>query len=590
MKIIEAIKKSISDKAGILFKSYPVTMVMTILITLLFCMEAFLEEARHLPITSGQADDIGEYILLIAFGLLIAWTWMLLTESLKYRLEDKKIFTIVRAVVSVAAIGVVAFFLCPRIIWDYKEWEIITDEMPYAYMCVRLVIYCISTIALITAVYFMYRNSGFGFNEYWLAALGESFKATAAYMLLLIGAEVVAWIFCTLITKADWLYPVVGIIVTGLALVPLILVAFCDIRDRRDDGFIRGLVKFVLVPLATIAYVIVYLYIIKIVIQFELPSNEVFTILSIVFTIGMPIWTVASAYEDKGYMKIVKWMPYMFAPFIILQIICLGLRISEHGITTSRYMGIMLIVVEIIYLCMYILSRVKKKDLTEYIMPAVCLLIVTTYLIPGINVYSSVIRSQKKVIEAYFDELASGDTDDVPKAEMKKIKSSYNTIKNLTYGGERYIEKNIPDEVIDSVTKYDYSGSDRDDLGYEYNICIDKNEDSKKVFDVSRYSKVYVIDYYDGDIERDDIYVMLGDKEEDLYEIDLTDLLSKLREEYDEKGKGDGYYYMSESDILADGYYTLPDGSTAYFDHLRYYKQYSSSDASLSLSGYLFVK
>ncbi|MBR5359793.1 MAG: hypothetical protein IK123_02785, partial [Lachnospiraceae bacterium] len=260
MKIIEAVKKSISDKAGILFKSYPVTMVMTILITLLFCMEAFLEEAKHLPITSGQTDDIGENLLLIAFGLLIAWTWMLLTESLKYKFESAMAYKITRYAVMGASLGSIAFFLCPRIIWDYKEWEIITDEMPYAYMCVRLVIYCISAIALITAVYFMYRNSGFGFNEYWLAALGESFKASAAYVLLLIGAEVVAWIFCTLITKADWLYPVVGIIVTGLALVPLILVAFCDIRDRRDDGFIRGLVKFVLVPLATIAYVIVYLY------------------------------------------------------------------------------------------------------------------------------------------------------------------------------------------------------------------------------------------------------------------------------------------------------------------------------------------
>ncbi len=590
MKIIETIKKNITDKAGLLFSSYPVTMAMTIIITLLFSIYAILDEADHLPITSGQAETAGEYIVLTAYGLLISWTWMLFAESLRYRIENKTALLVTRIAVIIASLGSVAFFVCPKALWDKAEYKIISGEMPYAYMCVRLFVYCISAIAFITAIYFMYRRAGFGFNEYWLAALGETFKALAAYVLLLIGAEVVAWIFCTLITKVEWLYPVVGIVVTGLALVPLLLAAFCDIRDRRDDGFIRGLVKFVLVPLATIAYLIVYLYIIKIVIQFELPSNEVFTILSIVFTVGMPIWTIASAYEDKGYMKIVRWMPYMFAPFIVLQIICMGMRISEHGITTSRYMGVMLIVAEIIYLVIYVFSQVKKKDFTEYIMPVVCLLIVTTYLIPGINVYSSVIRSQKKVIEAYLDELADGDTENIPKAEMRKIRSAYSTIMNVDYGGERYIEKHIPEKAVDTLTGFDYSGDEREDLGYEYNISLDHYDDKKTVFDTADYSRMYVIDYYDSDIRGDDIHVYMGGDNDDVIDLDMTDLLRRLRKEYDEKSRGDGYYYMDESDILTDGYYTLPDGSVAYFESLRYYRQYSSTDGTLNLSGYLFVK
>ncbi len=591
MKIFDTVKKSISDKAGVLFTSYPVTMVMTILITLMFCTEAILEEADHLPFSSAKTDRIGIYILLTAFGSLIAWTWMLLTESLKYRFENTKIFGIVRMVVLAAGLGVVVFFLYPGITGTYKDWEVISGDMPYAYMCARLVIYCISAIAFITAIYFMYKHSGAGFNEYWLAALGETFKALAAYGLLIIGAEVVAWIFCTLITDVDWLYAIVAIFVTGLALVPLLLVAFCDIRDRRDDAFIRGLVRFVLVPLATIAYLIVYLYIIKIIIQFELPSNEVFTILSVVFTVGMPIWTIASAYEDKGYMKIVRFMPYMFAPFIVLQIICMGLRISDHGITTSRYMGIMLIVVEIIYLIMYVISQIKKKDLTEYIMPVVCLLIITTYLIPGINVYSSIIRSQKKVVEAYLDELKSGDTDAIPAEEKRRIRSAYNTIRNVDYGGKRYIDRNIPKEVADTLLDLDYSGTGTvEDLGYEYNISLDHYDDREKVFDIGSYSRMYVIDYYNGYDKEDDTSVTLAVGEDEEIQVDLSDLLSSLRDEYDRQSDGNGYYYMSESDILSDGYYTFKDGSVAYIDHIRYYRSSASSDCELSISGYLFVK
>ena len=587
MKIIERIKNSIADKAGILFKSYPVTMGVTILITLLYSTCSVLEMA-DLPISSKQADTITDYIVLAAFALLLAWTWVLFVESIRYKFLNQKIYIFVIGTCVAAALATIAFFVCPKAIRSYEVSKIISGDMPYVYMWIRLVMYCLSAIAFIMAIYAMYKRSGVGFNEYWLSSLGESFKSFAAYMLLLIGAEVVVWIFVTLIADNDWMFAVVGILVSGLAFVPLLLVSFCDIKDRRSDGFIRGLVKYVLVPLATIAYLIVYVYIFKILIQRSLPSNEVFTILSIVFAVGMPIWTIASAYEDKGYMRIVRWMPYMFAPFIVLQIICLGLRISEHGITVSRYMGIVLILIEIIYLCMYVLSQVKKRELTEYIMPIVCVFIVTTYLVPGINVYSGVIRSQKKVIVQYMDRLNNGDTDSIPSSDMRKIKSSYSVIRDLDYGGKRYIDKHISKEAAEAISAYSSGTGDSGLSGYEYNIYINRYDDRAQVLDVEGYKKVYLIGYYDSDIISDHVNIRLGEDPEDVIELDLTDLLAALRDEYEENYSGEDI--MTDSELIDDGYYSFPDGKVVYIEHLDYEKNSSSDRATLDMDGYLLVK
>lgn len=53
-------------------------------------------------------------------------------------------------------------------------------------------------------------------------------------------------------------------------------------------------------PCVMIAMAIIYIYIIKIFVTWEIPSNEIFNICSVLFAIGAPIWTMAYAFtKDK---------------------------------------------------------------------------------------------------------------------------------------------------------------------------------------------------------------------------------------------------------------------------------------------------
>ena len=81
------------------------------------------------------------------------------------------------------------------------------------------------------------------------------------------------------------------------------------------------------------------MYIIKIIVFKDMPSNQIFRILAALFILGCPIWTMVCNFkEDTIIDKINKLLPKLFIPFIILQIYSIGVRILENGITENRYL------------------------------------------------------------------------------------------------------------------------------------------------------------------------------------------------------------------------------------------------------------
>lgn len=91
----------------------------------------------------------------------------------------------------------------------------------------------------------------------------------------------------------------------------------------------------------------------KIFVTQEVPSNEIFGICASLFAIGMPIWMMASGFvEEKTsrYAKLISITKYIYAPFILLEIYSMSVRVKAYGLTEQRYAAIMFILLQIIYI------------------------------------------------------------------------------------------------------------------------------------------------------------------------------------------------------------------------------------------------
>lgn len=234
-------------------------------------------------------------------------------------------------------------------------------------------------------VYCCFKKTGMQFEKYVLKVFSNMFKTFIVYMILFIGFTIVIGIFSVLFLEDSIFYlePAGSILVIGLYLAPNCIMALNDMKDEPGP-FFHMIVKYVLMVLTICAAVIVYLYILKIVILWEIPSNEIFSILSSLFCFGMPVWLMAGYYQDgSAYSRLITAMPYIFAPLICLQVYSIGIRIWQYGMTTNRYLGMMLIVFEIGTLIIWHFFRGQR----EKILLLFCLQVVVSVYIPGINMY-----------------------------------------------------------------------------------------------------------------------------------------------------------------------------------------------------------
>ena len=174
----------------------------------------------------------------------------------------------------------------------------------------------------------------------------------------------------------------------------------------------------------------------------------------------MIIWTMAQGCCDEFMSKPLRLMPFFFMPFIILQIMCIGMRVADYGLTSTRYYGIALICFEIAYFILYAIAFIKKKELIYGVIYIGIATVFIIFLMPFLNMESMVIFSQKSRIEAF--QKVDGE---VPDYIMDEAYEAYRTIRNeCGYTGEKYLDKALsPEEFTvfnEHVNDYGYSVSD----------------------------------------------------------------------------------------------------------------------------------
>lgn len=342
------------------------------------------------------------------------------------------------------------------------------------------IVLCYVLTLWILSIYFLFKNTKKNFTEYVLKISINILKTSIVYGILAIGITIVSSIFVYLIWESMGytLTLRLQIILLGFYYIPRLIYDLTDMQ-KEVNAFFKGLIKYVLTGLVMISFIIIYLYMIKILILRDMPKNQVFRILSVLFIVGMPIWTMTQYFKDESlWYKISLKLPVAFIPFILLQIYTIGIRIANNGFTPFRYVCVAFVVFEIIYSLIYI----WRKEKIEILLLLLNAIVIVSFIIPGINMFKVSDVSQAQNLKIFKNK--SDYTDE----EKEKIYGAYRYLK-YSPDGEKYINEILDKEDIEEIKSF-HPSKMINNSEFKY---INASTDQEKI-EVKEYSNLYFID------------------------------------------------------------------------------------------------
>lgn len=412
---------------------------------------------------------------------------------------------------------VISYIVCIGIAVIFESGIIPENEM----VCTGYV-FSVFLIGLIKAI----KNTEVDIGEYIIKVLKNLFNVGIIYTILNIGLTLILLIFMILIlnNENNWdLMARLQIALLGFLVLPASLVAITEINNDISK-FIKTIILYIMLPLTIIATAIIYIYMAKIFIIREIPSNAIYRILAGLFTVAFPIWVSIYTFKEqsKSIEKMCKILPIAFAPFILLQIYSIYTRIAENGLTPSRYIGVVFIIFEIIAIFLSLYK--ERKYLIHTITTAVILIVISTIL-PVVNMQSASYISQSNRLKKAWK---ANQTFNQISDENKNIsKSAYNYLIREN-NSIKYIPSYIDDEAIKNYNKSDnYSYTNY--LHYEY-IAYPKTYgySENEIIPIEEYKKIQPVRVTEADKQLNTITnISLTNS----ITVDLREYISKIVEE-----------------------------------------------------------
>lgn len=423
------------------------------------------------------------------------------------------------------------------------------------------------------------KKSEIKFSEYILKVFSNIFNSTIIYIILSIGVTFLSMIFIDLILNGEGFDLIfrIQILLLGLFYIPAILTSITNIKEREVNLFIKGLIKYVMLPLVTTSIAIIYLYIIKILILQQMPSNVIFRILAGIFIVAFPVWSMSENFieDNKIIEKLNKFLPYSYMPFILLEVYSLSIRILEFGITPIRYSGIFFVLLQIICL---ILSVIKKKTKLLQIYIYIAILVFIMFITP-LNADKISLISQRNILTKYVKE--DTNIEELSTQEKEKAKGAYNYIV-WTNGKEElpiYIQNN--QDILNKLSEEEYFlYNELNDLNTEKYATIGFSiYDGLSDLNIQNYSRLRSVHG-----ESDNTNIIIKDNQlRIISEVDLTNLINELiaKEKTNIKEK-----YTMEDSIIK-----IEDSKVLYIEDIEIKYDVSNDSVShVSIDGYILEK
>ncbi|MGN1013457.1 MAG: hypothetical protein ACI4ON_06525 [Clostridia bacterium] len=541
MKNIKEKIKKLFNKFKKLFETYPLTLFVIVITTIILAITIDTE-----ILDSISLDNILLFSALFGCGNLFI-------ETIFKKIDIKKISLYI-----LSAIFALTITFSTNIENDVLG---IKNTVFIGYISRIIVCYLVSTVAI--TIYIHYKNSKLEFNEYILKAGINFFRTGLIYLLLVIGLAMITSVFVFLLLSGENYSLVyrVQILLIGFFLLPMSINSVYDLKNEIDK-FEKIIVRYVLDVLVIIAFVVIYLYIGKIIILRDMPANQIFRIIAILFVIGCPIWIVAGYFKDNDFLaKINNKLPILFIPFILLQIYTIGVRIYYNGMTEPRYLCIMLIIFEIIYTIIYM----KNKEKIGNIILVLVIITIISGIIPYLNMFKISQISQYNNLKIIKEK------ENLSELEKEKVAGAYYYLKD-TEEGKELITGLLTQDEIDEIVKYNGNSSNKK------SIYLNKNVEN---IDIADYNKLYVINSYNYYKDYNLIEKEFKNIKVDNYEIDLSNIILEYiaNEENIEE-----YFEENNEYVITENKKIIIESLVLYYDSIN------KTVTDYSLDGYLLVK
>ena len=210
------------------------------------------------------------------------------------------------------------------------------------------------------------------------------------------------------------------------------------------------------------------------------------------------MFIMLSNYKGKIEELNYKYLPYVLIAPIILQIYSIVVRISNYGVTSSRYIGIFIIIFELVALFLYLFKKKKYIKYNFIVMPIFTLIL---FVLPLVNLYEAPIELQVMRLESIWKE----DTyeSDITKSDRQKIKDIYEFLNDYD-NADKYLPKYLKMEKINKYlmdTKGEFEGIEQRYFSFTA---------KEGKIDISSYNNLEPVVYQGNSIPIDYIKINIG--------------------------------------------------------------------------------
>jgi hypothetical protein len=472
---------------------------------------------------------------LAMFFILMSTSFVLCESNYLYKKSIGKIESLkeikkswVYLLVTILSTGIFGFFSYTAINYKAKWLDNYADQLE---LFTRFTGFYMVVI-FSSALFFMYKRSGFSFETFAYKAVIGLVKAGVVYGTVAAGVGFILLIFNSLFFDPK-IIAVIYCLITALVGFPAALVGLTHFEEENSK-FAKTLFGSVFTAITAVAYLIVYAYIIKILVKWTFPSNEVFSITTGLFVAGAFVWTTAQGCTEGKLNKAVRLFPLFFIPFIVMQIMCLYMRVAQYGLTIERYLGIVLIVFEIIYVVYYLVRLLMKKGLGGILFPLAIVIAAVCLVVPKVNAFAAVTASQKKVVEKFIAEVNTG-SDEATKM-VERAESAYRTLKLYSgFEGRHYVKK-LNEQVSDEKLKnwFDEYKVNKGTGGSLYDNLHTTARYTRDKIELRGYKYLSEVDIYHssrtyGDFDPANIALFVEQNGDDVV-VDLSELVNSFEE------------------------------------------------------------
>lgn len=248
----------------------------------------------------------------------------------------------------------------------------------------------------------------------------------------------------------------------------------------------------VMLPIYLLLLFILYIYLAKILFTWTFPSNQVNLFVSFSSLLFVFFAFSLNQYknENKALSLFLKFGGLLVIPTIAMQFVAIYIRISNYGLTTFRYVSIVLNIFAAVFAIMTLLWREKNLKRSLVVLVGFILLITATPL----NAYDIPIREQSHRLKTLLlnNNMLAEDgiipNSNIALEEKNKILESYQYIK-FNFEVASYKPNFLSKDLIEKPEEQIFGFKPTYGINpYNHSISFEYSYD---YIDVSNYSKLY---------------------------------------------------------------------------------------------------